>query len=168
MTKRTRERKKPDSSRHDTASRDSRMDGASGRSSISGKRFLLPDTTRSQNLRLRARRVMVNRIRTRTKGWKCLRMSKITVTTYGEWFKIDYNEALGRIQIWWNRMKREPYDLGGVLAPEWEEQIGYLSRENTMPSCSGRNKTAINFGKASWRPRDCLGLIVFSWPQGEG
>ena len=47
MTKRTRKRKNPHFSSHGTVSRDSRMDGASGRSSISGKRFLLPDTSQS-------------------------------------------------------------------------------------------------------------------------
>ena len=120
-----------------------------------------------QNLRLRGRWVMVNRIRARTKGWTCLRMSRISFTTHGEWFKIDYNEALGRIQIWWNWMKREPYDLGGALAPEWKEHVEYLSRKNTMPNCSGKNRKAVDFGKASWRPRDCLGLTVFPWLRGK-
>ena len=50
-------------------------------------------------------------------------------TTHGEWFKIDYNKALSRVQKWRDWMSREPYELGGVLAPEWEEHIEYLSRK---------------------------------------
>ncbi|KAL8795024.1 MAG: hypothetical protein Q9195_002472 [Heterodermia aff. obscurata] len=50
-------------------------------------------------------------------------------TTHGEWFKIDYNEALSKVQKWRDWMQREPYELGGALALEWEEQIEYLNRK---------------------------------------
>ena len=54
---------------------------------------------------------------------------KDQLTTHGEWFKIDYKKALGRVQKWRDWMNREPYELGGVLAPEWEEHIEYLNRK---------------------------------------
>lgn len=50
-------------------------------------------------------------------------------TTHGEWFKIDYREALDRVQKWRGWMEREPYELSGILAPEWEEHIEYLNRK---------------------------------------
>ena len=53
------------------------------------------------------------------------------VTKHGEWFKMDKEDAIERVEQWRNWMRREPYDVHGILKSDWQKRIKSLLRDES-------------------------------------
>lgn len=53
------------------------------------------------------------------------------VTKHREWFKIDKEEAMHRVEQWREWMRREPYDIHGILKSDWQKRIKSLVKDKS-------------------------------------
>ena len=55
-----------------------------------------------------------------------------TFTKHGEWFKMSKADAMQRVELWREWMRREPYDAYGVLKPEWQRRISRCEKNKSF------------------------------------
>lgn len=53
------------------------------------------------------------------------------VTKHGEWFKMDKEDAIQRVEQWREWMRREPYDVHGILKSDWQKRIKSFLRDES-------------------------------------
>ena len=57
------------------------------------------------------------------------RISLPKLTKHGEWLQMSKEDALARVALWKDWMRRNPYDDRGVLKPEWQKRIQTLEAD---------------------------------------
>lgn len=75
-----------------------------------------------------------------------------------EWFQMGKEEALLRVKLWQQWMRREPYDASqGLLKREWRERIKALEKDPSYAETIETEHASGNYWQTFMREREFLG-----------
>ena len=95
--------------------------------------------SRSRSPRTRSPRALSPRARSpNSKGPEIDSHENDGMTKHGEWFKIDAQKAVRRVQEWRNWMRQKPYEKpdsvdAGELKYDWARRVDYCLKEPKLP-----------------------------------
>ena len=74
------------------------------------------------------------------------------VTKHGEWFKMDKEEAIKRVEQWRKWMRREPYDIHGILKSDWQKRIESLIKDESYDKTVEEEQTTRQWWQSFMEP----------------